>query len=231
VNEFRPIHISGYARQPGDFYPTPAWVTECLLQHVELRGPIWEPCCGDGAIAKVLAARGHNVVASDLVDHGFGQAGVDIFQQSRMPEGCRALVTNPPYGGGGVTGKVRRVSREMLLFTEHALNLAYRASGQLALLVRLQWIAGQKVATLLSSSPLEAVIILTQRIRWFDRGAKTNAGQHHHAWIFVDFARRPDQPPKLILARVPTEPKRARRRRADTGPSLFESIHDEADND
>jgi hypothetical protein len=205
VREFRPIHISGYSREPDDFYPTPPWVTECLLQHVALRGPVWEPCCGDGAIAKVLAARGHEVVASDLVDHGFGRAGVDILLTSKMPDGCRALVTNPPYGDGGGRGRIRNASRHMLDFTRHALCLAERAGGQLALLVRFQWIAGQRVAALLSSAPLEAVIVLTRRIRWFDRGDETNNGQHHHAWIFFDFERAADRRPQLVFAASPVE--------------------------
>lgn len=200
MKESRPIHISGYAREPGDFYRTPSWVTACLLRHVKLRGPVWEPCCGDGAIAKAVAAAGYQVVASDLADYGFGQAGVDIFQESQMPDGCHALVTNPPYGDGGVQGRIGDASRQMLLFTQHALRLAQRARGQLALLVRLQWIAGKKVAALLSSAPLEAVIVLTRRIQWFDRGNETKTGQHHHAWIFFDFERASGRRPELVFA-------------------------------
>ena len=36
----RPVHVSGYAREGRDFYATPAWVTEALLAHVKLRGPV-----------------------------------------------------------------------------------------------------------------------------------------------------------------------------------------------
>ena len=54
----RPIHISGYDRQENDFYPTPDWVTEALLNSVELRGPVWEPCCGDGSMVRVIESRG-----------------------------------------------------------------------------------------------------------------------------------------------------------------------------
>ena len=68
----RPIHISGYDRQENDFYPTPEWVTEALLSCVTLRGAVWEPCCGDGGMARTIAARGHQVIASDIADRGFG---------------------------------------------------------------------------------------------------------------------------------------------------------------
>lgn len=50
--------MSGYDRRGRDFYATPDWVTDALLQRVRFRGPIWEPCCGSGAMSTVLAAHG-----------------------------------------------------------------------------------------------------------------------------------------------------------------------------
>ena len=66
VELFRPdlrraIHVSGYEREGQDFYATPAWVTEALLRHVRFRGPVWEPCCGDGAMSSVLAGHGYEL--------------------------------------------------------------------------------------------------------------------------------------------------------------------------
>src|SRR5579875_1304074 len=57
---------------------------------VDLRGPVWDPRRGDGAIARVMMKAGYEVVASDLGDHGFGRPGIDIFGLSRVPDGCRA---------------------------------------------------------------------------------------------------------------------------------------------
>jgi hypothetical protein len=203
VAKVRAIHESGFEREEGDFYPTPAWVTECLLANVALRGPIWEPCCGDGALVKVLSAAGHEVVATDLVDRGFGRVGVDLLQTSAMPDGCRALVTNPPYGDGGTRSRTGKASSLMLAFTEHAIRLARQAQGQLALLVRYQWIAGKRVASLLTEASMQSVIVLTRRIQWFDRGRETKTAQHHHAWIFFDFALPPSRRPELIFANGP----------------------------
>lgn len=206
----RAIHESGFERQEGDFYPTPAWVTECLLRSVTLRGPIWEPCCGDGALAKVLSAAGHEVVATDLADRGFGRGGVDLLQTSEMPDGCRALVTNPPYGDGGTRSRTGKTSPLMLAFTEHTIRLARQAQGQLALLVRFQWIAGRRVASLLTEGSLQSVIVLTRRIQWFDHGRETKSGQHHHAWIFFDFALPPARRPELIFAHGPDRQRNLR---------------------
>ena len=149
---FRPVHISGYAREAHDFYPTPDWVTACLLRHVRLRGQVWEPCCGDGAIARMLQAHQYPVVASDAEDRGFGTAGVDVFACDAFPPGCGALVTNPPYGDGGASRKATNASSGMLRFVRHALDLSMAANGQLALLVRFQWMAGKRAAAMLGGA-------------------------------------------------------------------------------
>lgn len=196
----RAIHNSGYERSTRDFYATPAWVTEALLRHIRLRGPVWEPCCGDGAMSKVLASGGHEVVSTDITDRGFGTPGVDFLACTSVREGCRSIVTNPPYGDTGSHIGQSRSARAMLDFVRHAMGLAASVEGQLALLVRLNWIAGQRAASLLSSGPFAATIVLNERIRWFDMGEKTNHGQHHHAWIVIDHAHPKGQPPALLFA-------------------------------
>ena len=198
--EFRPIHISGYDRVPQDFYPTPDWVTEALLKHATLRGPVWEPCCGDGAMARVLEAAGHKVVATDLVDRGFGRGDVDFFACSAFPPGCRSMITNPPYGDGGELLRPANSAASLQRFVRHALDLTLRANGQLALLARFQWIAGKRAAALISSGPLSRVVVLTKRIQWFDRGELTNTGQHHHVWLFWDCRHGRLLPPSLVFA-------------------------------
>ena len=199
-SRFRPIHLSGYDRMPHDLYPTPEWVTEALLKHVTLRGAVWEPCCGDGAMARVLERAGHEVVASDLVDRGFGRGGVDFFECAALPDGCRAIVTNPPYGDGGALARSTNSPLAMQKFVDHALRLTMRANGQLALLVRLQWMAGKRASTLISSGPLSRVVVLTKRIKWFERSDSTNAAQHHHAWLFWDCRYGRLLPPSLVFS-------------------------------
>jgi hypothetical protein len=195
----RAIHISGYDREAEDFYSTPDWVTECLLRKTTLRGPIWEPCCGDGAIAEVLKHAGHEVEATDLANYGYGRTGVDFYACTAFPAGCRTLVTNPPYGDGGPKRRGTNLSLAMLRFIRHALALTERAEGQLALLVRFQWIAGKRASDIISAAPLDTAIALTRRIRWFDQGEATTTGQHHHCWIVFDYRRDLLSPPPRIV--------------------------------
>ena len=205
IEAFRPdprraIHVSGYQRAGHDFYATPAWVTEALLRHVRFRGRVWEPCCGDGAMSSVLAGHGYDVFSTDLVDRGFGEPGVDFLTSHAVPSGCRSIVTNPPYGDSGSHTEQSRSPTAMLTFLRHAMMLTRSVQGQLALLVRLQWIAGRRVAEVMSAGPFAAVIVLTRRIRWFDLGEFTKNAQHHHAWVVFDHAHPDGQPPAMLYA-------------------------------
>src|SRR4051794_41827690 len=93
-----------YARHDRDFYPTPDWVTEALLRRVRLPKGIWEPCCGNGAMAQVLEAHGHLVVGTDLVDRGYGEAGGGFFGGKPPPPGAGPLLFNPPFWRGAFGG-------------------------------------------------------------------------------------------------------------------------------
>jgi len=84
------------ARGREDCYETPDVAVHALLRVERLPKNIWEPACGSGNIAKVLLEAGHDVVASDLFDHGYGRPGIDFLGGKFIPvSGC--IVTNPPY--------------------------------------------------------------------------------------------------------------------------------------
>ena len=84
-------------RHKDDFYATPKEVTIALLRRVAVLGPIWEPFCGDGAIARVLVEEGLQVVATDLVDRGYGDhgGGHDVFSYDRLL--APSVMSNPPF--------------------------------------------------------------------------------------------------------------------------------------
>lgn len=86
-------------RETDDFYATDPRAIDILLDYLHLQVPhgVWEPSCGSGCLSKRLEERGHYVVSTDLVDRGFGSGGVNFFDQKKMPDGCTAIVTNPPY--------------------------------------------------------------------------------------------------------------------------------------
>ena len=111
-------------RIPNEFYPTPPEGMRALLSVEPFDGSIWEPACGEGAIASILADAGHRVVATDLVDYGFGISGIDFLKELRPR--AKHIVTNPPYGSGLADA-----------FAEKALAFAAQTGGIVAMLLNM----------------------------------------------------------------------------------------------
>jgi hypothetical protein len=93
------VRMAAYAERGHDCYPTHPVAVHALMRAVRLPGVLWEPCCGDGAIVRVLRRAGHTVIAQDLVDYGCpdSRSGIDFLTETSAPPGCDTIVTNPPY--------------------------------------------------------------------------------------------------------------------------------------
>lgn len=139
------------ARRGDDFYPSPPYAVEALCDVEEFTGPIWEPACGDGAISRVLQARGYSVVSTDLCERGFGQARVDFLLEHTAL--APNIVTNPPF-------------KNSEAFARHALMLA---TGKVAFLLRLVWLAGKSRSTLFASAPLARGWVFSSRLPMMHR--------------------------------------------------------------
>lgn len=92
-----------HKRKPADFYPTPPDVTVALMRWLDLNpeAVVWEPACGDGAMASVISRFAGEVWSSDLrEDGGYGRGGVDFLNCilgdtfSTPPDW---IITNPPF--------------------------------------------------------------------------------------------------------------------------------------
>lgn len=86
-------------RDPLDFDATPPDATRAFLaaEGDRLRDfpVLWEPACGDGAMTREIAAAGHAVLGTDIVQRGAAEFELDFFDVFDAP--ARAIVTNPPY--------------------------------------------------------------------------------------------------------------------------------------
>lgn len=89
----------GGNRRKDDFYATPWEATVALYREIGGHVPehVIEPACGDGAIGKLLELYGHRVVATDLVDRGYGQGGVDFLSNVVLAAPEAMIWTNPPF--------------------------------------------------------------------------------------------------------------------------------------
>jgi hypothetical protein len=152
-----------------DFFPTPAWATYALIDNEKFEGEIWEPACGNGAMSRVLATTGCNVLSSDLYQRDFGEAGVDFLTANRR---CANIVTNPPYNcaEGFVAAGVKNAERKF------------------ALLLRLAFLEGANRAnTIFSKHPPSRVWVFSERITFYPAGAEIKgSGTTAYAWFVWD---------------------------------------------
>lgn len=156
-----------------DLYETPPEATLALLRNEPIPSRVWEPACGRGAIASILRCHGHDVLATDLVDYGYGQGGVD-FLMTRAPDWIdrQAIVTNPPYKLAGE-------------FVQHGLELC----PKVVMLLRLAFLESEKRRPILDSGHLARVYVFRNRLPMMHRdgwaGPKSSSAMAF-AWFVWD---------------------------------------------
>lgn len=174
---------SGYARVENDAYWTPRWCIDALLFALDLRGEIWDPACGNGAILKACPAFGLNGRGSDIKDYGFPETFLHDFLKFTIPSESQSfIITNPPYDKAEA-------------FIRHALFLTERGKGLVAMLLRNEYDSAQSRRDLFADhSAFARKYVLTKRPKWFE-DVKT-APRHNFSW-FVWCWHNDRRPPQL----------------------------------
>ena len=125
-----------------DFFPTRAWATRALCEHLSHSGligvDVWEPACGKGHMSRPLAEYFPEVYSSDVHDYGFGEVQDFLFSSDRR---ASWVVTNPPF----------RLAEQMIL------TALERAKFGVAMLVRTAFLesAGRYEALFRDHPPYE----------------------------------------------------------------------------
>ena len=143
----------GRKRIANEFYPTPPEATRALLSVETFEGSIWEPACGEGAIASVLKEAGHKVVATDLVDYGFGVSSIDFLKELRPR--AKHIVTNPPYGSGLADA-----------FAEKALAFAAETDGTVAMLLNMSSLSHRRRTAWWKQKPPARLYAIDDIVCW-----------------------------------------------------------------
>jgi hypothetical protein len=169
----QPVPLRSVPRRlPNEFYPTPPEATRALLSVETFEGSIWEPACGEGAIAKELTAAGHTVVSTDLVDYGFGIPSVDFLKEIRPR--ARHIVTNPPYGSGLADAFVTR-----------SLDFVRETRGTVAMLLNLSSLAHRTRSRWWRENPPARLYAIDDIVCWPERQygpAPSYFSKHRYFW-------------------------------------------------
>lgn len=151
-------------REKDDFYATPEKATKALLSVEEFQGGIWECCCGEGAISKVLIDSGYTVKSTDLIDRGYGKSGFDFLKSNNTASN---IVTNPPYKNG-------------LEFISKAVELA---DQKVAMILPLRYLEGKARGQFYKQTPPARVWVFSSRVSMIKEGKEVSAGLMAFAWF------------------------------------------------
>lgn len=152
-------------RRENDFYSTPDFATEALLEREIFYGDVWEPCCGSGSISKILQKHNFQVYSSDLVERGFGDINIDFLIAEKRSAN---IITNPPYS----------LAEEFLFKAKEA------SEHKIALLLRTAFVesAGRYDLFQDKKFPLKKILQFSKRINFLEKGSPNFCS----AWFIWD---------------------------------------------
>lgn len=171
-----------------DFCPTPPWGTRAFCEIILggraalERFSVWEPACGQGHMARVLAEFFRHVHASDKYEHGYGFTGDFLDPAARFRRHVFDwIVTNPPFSG------------RALEFILRALTLA----RNVAMLVRIQVLEGvERFTRLFYGQPPNIVATYAERLPIVSGVVDPKANKPMmFAWLVWTERRRPPGAP------------------------------------
>lgn len=188
-----------------DFYPTPTWATKALVHQEHEKnhfsGTILEPCCGDGAITKVLKEMlpGFKIISTDLVYRGFGDQK-DAF--SYQPhERFTEIITNPPF----------EIAEDLF---HHLIPLTER---RLCFLLRTAFLeSAGRYERIFSKIPPTRIHVFSERVTMFPKSSENKkGGTTSFSWFVWDRwdDRYPGSPPEVYW--IPPGLKPDSRRKKD----------------
>lgn len=165
---------TGHVRHADDFYATPAWCTRSIFPWLARSERMLDPCAGTGAILKVATEFWGSRCFGIEINHvscvfarqllSLDVRHADALDPQTFWGEC-AVVTNPPYSLA-------------MPFVERALANAHGAH-EVAMLLRLNWLAGQKRAAFHRAHPCD-VYVLPKRPSFTPDG-RTDATEY--AWM------------------------------------------------
>lgn len=154
----------GAKRREFDYYATPEWCTDLLIDHLRAEGPglgcvvsrVFDPFAGDGAILRAAKRRGCEVAGQELDPERAALAGVPVVDSIggkwQLPHTSDPnwigewVITNPPFGR-----------------FEDAITVCRAHSEQVAMLLRLNCLAGQKRNQFWQTNKPDRLCVLSKR--------------------------------------------------------------------
>jgi hypothetical protein len=160
-----------------DFYPTPPWCTRALMDNEDLGTTVWEPACGNGWMAEELKKDYPAIIATDLVNRGYGVSNMDFLNFYGPAMTVDSIVTNPPYADGLAEA-----------FVHKGISIAKK---KVCMLMRLAFLeGGKRYNSLFKDTPPHRVHVFSERITFYPNGLQTaGSGTTAYGWYVWDVPR------------------------------------------
>ena len=159
-------HSTGQ-REQHDYYATDPQAIDALNKILDLEGKqIWEPACGGGHLVDRMREKRASVVASDLIDRGSGDGGIDFLQAKHLL--APIIVTNPPY-------------KYALEFVQKSIDLG---ADTTCMFLKITFLEGQKRRKFFDEHPPKTVAVFSKRITCAINGEDFSASSAAcYAWF------------------------------------------------
>ena len=156
-------------REKDDFYPTPIFATQSLLDREKFIGNVWECACGTGKMSEVIKENGYEVMSSDLIDRGYGESNIDFLKSEKKVDN---IITNPPF----------KLGQDFVL---HGLKLV---KNKLAVFNKLNFLEGiRRKEKIFNQNKLKNVYVFSRRVSFVKEGqTKSAGGMIAFAWFVFD---------------------------------------------
>ena len=149
-----------HARADHDYYATEPAATQWLMRIEQFHGPILEPSCGEGHMARELEKGGYKVVSRDIVDRGYGEVADFLAPDNTRWDGD--IITNPPYA----------FAQE---FLEKAMSIIPEGH-KVAMFLKLTFLEGKRRAAMFKKYPPRRVWVSHSRLKCAINGDFANMG-------------------------------------------------------
>lgn len=190
----------GSQRSPADYYPTPGWCVDRLLEAAALPGGLWlEPCAGEGDIVSAVKATrpdvrwAMNELRAECRGTLRGLSGdedrvhIGDIADWQAPEGAAVAITNPPF----------RVAMDVVQWCLAHAEVA-------VLLLRLNFVGSVKRADFMRAHPPD-IYVLPNRPSFTGKGTDSV----EYAWFVWDQRRPKAAHGRLqVLATTPSSERR-----------------------
>lgn len=164
----------GAERKDSDYYPTPAWVTLRLLEHVPLQGGVWiEPSAGEGHIIRAV-----NSARDDISWRAFElrpECGAPLRSMGLLPV-IRDFLDGYPMRPGIAT---LALGNPPFSLAQEFIEQSLRVAPEVVFLLRLSFLESQKRQAFFEKHGVPDVFVLPERPSFIGEGTDSCA----YAWM------------------------------------------------